>query len=196
MTNAISSITVYAASSRNLAPEYVQTAQDLGRHLAEQGVRIVFGGGRVGLMGALADAALAAGGEVCGILPRFMHAIEWGHEELTELRVVETMHERKQTMIDESDAFVALPGGCGTLEELLEVITWKRLALHGKPIAMLSVAGFYQPLEVMLERTIEEGFMDSRHRRMWDIVDRVEEVLPALASQPEWDASMRDVARP
>lgn len=193
---AIRSVTVYAASSRRVDRVYLDAARDLGRHLAEQGVRIVFGGGRVGLMGALADAALAAGGEVLGVLPRFMHAIEWGHEELTELRVVGSMHERKHTMVREGDAFVALPGGCGTLEELLEVITWKRLALHGKPIAILDVNGYYQPLVAMLEQSIAEGFMDPRHAGMWAVVDSVDALLPALAALPPWDASMRDVARP
>ena len=196
MTRKLQSLCVYAASSRQLGEHYLEAARALGGELARRQIEIVFGGGSVGLMGALADAALAEGGRVVGILPRFMHAVEWGHKGLTEMRLVETMHERKHAMIDAADGFIALPGGCGTLEELFEVITWKRLGLHGKPIAMLNVAGFYDACAAQLERCIEDGFMNAEHGRMWSVVNRVEELLPALEAQPEWDASMRDIARP
>lgn len=186
---------MYAASSRKLAPVYPAAAQALGAALADAGVEIVFGGGKVGLMGALADAALARGGRVVGILPRFMHAVEWGHEELTELRLVDTMHERKHAMAEAADAFVALPGGCGTLEELFEVITWKRLGLHGKPIVMLNIEGFYEHCAALLQRCISDGFMSAVHGEMWGIVDSAEQVLPALSSQRDWDVTMRDRAR-
>lgn len=196
MSHSLRRVCVYAASSRNLDQAYVDAAAELGRALAEASIDVVFGGGRVGLMGAIADAALDAGGRALGVIPQFMRDIEWAHEGLTELYVVETMHERKSLMIELADGFVALPGGCGTLEELFEVITWKRLALHGKPIVMLNTGGYFDPCVEMLERCIREGFMTTAHGAMWGVADEPAQVLDTLRSQPEWDASMRSVARP
>ena len=147
-------------------------------------------------MGALADAALAAGGKLIGILPKFMNDLEWGHKSLTELRLVDDMHHRKRMMIEESDAVVALPGGSGTFEELLEAITWKRLGLFVNPIVIVNVRGFYDPLRDLLERAIAERFMDVRHREMWTFVDRPEDVLPAIRTAPDWSADARSFARP
>lgn len=156
----------------------------------------MYGGGSVGSMGALADAALAAGGKLVGILPKFMNDLEWGHKSLTELRLVDDMHHRKRMMIEESDAVVALPGGSGTFEELLEAITWKRLGLFVNPIVIVNVRGFYDPLRDLLDRAIAERFMDERHRQMWTFVDHPEEVLAAIRSAPEWSAEARSFARP
>jgi uncharacterized protein (TIGR00730 family) len=164
--------------------------------LAEDGITIVYGGGSVGSMGVLADAALAAGGQLIGILPKFMNDLEWGHKSLTELRLVDDMHHRKRMMIEESDAVVALPGGSGTFEELLEAITWKRLGLYVGPIVIVNVRGFYEPLRDLLENAVKERFMDERHRQMWTFVDRPEEVLEAIRSAPEWSAEARTFARP
>lgn len=147
-------------------------------------------------MGALADAALAAGGKLIGILPKFMHDLEWGHKSLTELRLVDDMHHRKRMMIEESDAVVALPGGSGTFEELLEAITWKRLGLYVGPIVIVNVRAFYDPLRQLLENAVKERFMDERHRQMWAFVDRPEEVLGAIRAAAEWSAEARAFARP
>lgn len=148
----------------------------------------------IGSMGALADGALANGGEVVGIIPEFMYDLEWGHPEITELRVVGDMHTRKRDMMDKSDAVIALPGGSGTMEELLEAITWKRLGIYLNPIVLVNLAGFYTPLIQMLNYSIDEHFMDKRHREMWSVVDKVETVPEALRSAPGWDAGNRDFA--
>src|SRR3989442_4553335 len=158
-------VCVYCASSRQSDAAYFEAAASLGRSLAECGVTIVYGGGAVGSMGALADAALAAGGKVVGVLPRFMYDLEWGHPRLTELRLVGDLHERQRLMIEEVDAIVALPGGSGTLEELMEAITWKRLGLHGHPIVLVNVRGFFDPLIAprALHRRALHGPTASRH---------------------------------
>ena len=150
----------------------------------------------MGSMGALADAALAAGGRLVGILPKFMNDLEWGHKSLTELRLVDDMHHRKRMMIEESDAIVALPGGSGTFEELLEAITWKRLGLVVSPIVIVNVRGFYDPLRDLLDRAIAERFMDERHRAMWTFVDSPADVLAAIRAAPEWSSDARAFARP
>jgi uncharacterized protein (TIGR00730 family) len=187
-------VCVYCASSRQSDAVYFDAARRLGQLLGEQRITLVYGGGSVGSMGALADAALAAGGNVVGVLPRFMFDLEWGHRGLTELRLVNDLHERKRLMVDEVDAIVALPGGSGTLEELLEAISWKRLGLHVHPIVMVNVRGFFAPLIDQLELSIRERFMSERHRDIWSIVDSVDDVLPAIRSAPPWDENAREFA--
>src|SRR5262249_41682182 len=189
-------VLVYCASSTQAHPEHYEAARTLGRLLAEQGITIVYGGGSVGSMGALADAALAAGGKLIGVLPRFMDDLEWGHKRLTEMRLVDDMHHRKRMMIEEADAVVALPRGSGACEELLEAITWKRLGLYVNPIVIVNVRGFYDPLRDLLETAIRERFMDERHRDMWTFVDGPERVLEAIRAAPEWSADARAFARP
>ena len=189
-------VCVYCASSTRTDPEHRQAALALGRLLAEGGVTVVCGGGAVGSMGALADGALSAGGRVVGVLPEFMQQLEWSHPRLSELQVVADMHERKRRLLDEVDGVVALPGGCGTLEELLEAITWKRLGLHFAPIVLVNVRGFYDPLVAQLERAIAEGFMDARHGAMWQVVQSPEQVLPALRESPPWPRDARSFAVP
>jgi len=189
-------VCVYCASSTEAHPEYYDAARRLGRLLASHGITIVYGGGSVGAMGALADAALEAGGQLIGILPRFMDDLEWGHRSLTELRIADDIHQRKRWMIEDVDAVVALPGGCGTFEELLEAITWKRLGLYVNPIVIVNVRGFYDPLVALLERAVAERFMDERHRAMWTVVDRPEEVLDAIRRAPAWSSEARRFARP
>lgn len=190
----ITNVCVYCASSTQCDPVFFEVAEQLGRELVNGGMHVVYGGGGVGLMGALADSALAAGGKVVGVLPSFMLDLEWGHKSLTELRVVGGMHERKRMMIEESDAFIALPGGCGTFEELFEAITWKRLGLHTKPILLVNVNGFFDPCVELLERSISECFMDQRHRNMWSVVVSVEDIVQALYNAPPWDESARRFA--
>ena len=180
---------VYCASSRLAHPDYRAAAPRLGEVLAAQGVGIVYGGGAVGSMGALAD-----GGRVTGILPRFMAELEWGHKGLTDLQLVEDLRTRKHMMLTLSQAAIALPGGSGTLEELLEAITLKRLGLYLNPIVLVNTRGFFTPLLEVLTRAVEERFMDPRHLMMWQVVASPEEVPGALASAPAWSAQARDFA--
>lgn len=187
-------ICVYCASSEHVDRSYHDAAAALGRTLASNGCTLVYGGGAVGLMGSLANGALAAGGDVVGVIPRFMTEVEWQHPGVANLEVVEDMRERKHRLLTGSDAVVALPGGCGTLEELFEAMTLKRLALYLKPIVLLDTNGFYAPLERFLEQTIEQRFMNPQHRGLWTRVDRVEEVLPTIRATPDWDANARSYA--
>lgn len=187
-------VCVYCASSRSSHADYRAAAHRLGEVLAAAGLGIVYGGGAVGSMGALADGALAKGGRVIGILPRFMADLEWGHRGLTELELVEDLRVRKHLMLTRSDAAIALPGGSGTLEELLEAITLKRLGLYLKPIVLVNTRGFFAPLLKLLDEAVEERFMDARHLAMWQVVARPEEVPGALAAAPAWSAEARSFA--
>lgn len=180
MAGKVRKVCVFCASSRETGGVYLDAAADLGRLLARSGITVVSGGGSTGCMGALAEGALGAGGRVIGVLPRFMKDLEWAHPGLTELRLVEDLHVRKRIMAREADAFVALPGGSGTLEELIEAISWKRLGLYAHPIVMVNVANFFDPLVELLERAIGERFMDPHHRSMWRVVDGAEDVLEAI----------------
>ncbi len=180
----IRSLCVYCGASARVAQVHRDAAAELGRLLAKAGIRLVFGGGRVGLMGVIADATLQAGGEVVGIIPDHLVRLEVGHASATELIVVRTMHERKQKMADLSDGFAVLPGGLGTLDETFEIITWKQLRLHDKPIVLVDVAGYWKPLAGMVEHMIKEGFVQPAHRRLFGIVDKVEDVIPTLEAMP------------
>lgn len=159
-------VCVFCAASPGTHPVYVDRAAAMGRHLAESKRRLVYGGGRTGLMGALADAALEAGGEVIGIMPRHLVDREVAHTDLTELRVVGSMHERKSLLAELSDGFVAMPGGLGTLEELFEIWTWGQLGLHRKPYGLLQVDGFFTPLLAFLDHAVTTGFIGAEHREM------------------------------
>ncbi len=187
-------VCVYCASSEHSDRVYHDAAQALGRALAEAGCTIVYGGGAVGLMGSLANGALAAGGEVVGIIPRFMTEVEWQHPGLASLEVVEDMRERKHRLLTGSDAVVALPGGCGTLEEWFEALTLKRLGLYFNPMVLVNTNGFYAPLQAFLERMIEQRFMNPQHREMWALVERPEDVLPAIHAMPKWREDARNYA--
>jgi uncharacterized protein (TIGR00730 family) len=158
-------IAVYLGSSHGRQPQFAAAAVLTGRALAEAGMGIVYGGASVGLMGAMADAALAAGGEVIGVIPDGLFAVEVAHQGLTRLEVVRSMHERKARMAELADGFAALPGGLGTLEELLEVLTWQQLRLHGKPIALLDVGGFWDGLLGFVDSLVEHGFVAPASRR-------------------------------
>ncbi len=172
MTRSLRSVAVFCGSNPGLDPTYADTANELGALLAARGIGLVYGGGKVGLMGVVADAVLAGGGTVTGVIPRHLWEKEVGHEGLTELLIVDSMHERKMAMADRSDAFIALPGGVGTFEELFEAITWTQLGIHDKPVGLLDVAGFYGPLLAFLDGTVDAGFLTPGHRTM--IVDAVE----------------------
>jgi uncharacterized protein (TIGR00730 family) len=159
-------VCVFCGSAFGSRPVYAEVARSFGRGLAARGIGVVYGGASVGLMGELADAALAAGGEVIGVIPRSLVAREIAHAGLTELHVVETMHERKALMAELSDAIVALPGGAGTLDELFETLTWRQLGLHAKPIVLLDVDGFFEPLVALADHLVAEGFVRPEFRRV------------------------------
>lgn len=177
-------VTIYCASAANLAPVYTEAASELGRALAKAGATIVTGAGRTGLMGAVADAALAVGGHVTGIIPQFMVERGWHHSGLTELRITADMHERKSTMASLATAAVALPGGIGTFEELMEIITWRQLGLFGGNVVIFNVNNYYGPLLSMLSQAIEQGFMRPDHRNLYTVAESVEEVLKAAFATP------------
>ena len=192
--NQIHSVCVYSASSTKINPVYFKAAEELGSLLAEHHIRLINGAGSIGLMCAVADAVLKNGGEVTGVIPRFMVEQNWHHTGLTELIEVESMHERKQKMANLSDGIVALPGCCGTLEELLEIITWKELGLYLNPIVILNVNGFFDPLLEMLGKAIDENFMRQQHGDIWKVAQTPEEALRLLYETPVWDISIRKFA--
>jgi hypothetical protein len=187
-------VCVYCASSRSCDAVYHDAATRLGRALALAGVTIVFGGGAIGSMGHLADGALAEGGRVIGVLPRFMYDLEWGHPRLSELILVGDLHERKRLMIEEVDAVIALPGGCGTFEELFEAMSWKRLGLFAGPIVLVNTRDYFRPCVELLDSAIRQRFMDERHRAMWSVVAEPEQVLDAIRSAPPWSRDNRRFA--
>ncbi|MFR0691029.1 TIGR00730 family Rossman fold protein [Enterobacterales bacterium AE_CKDN230030158-1A_HGKHYDSX7] len=185
------SICVFCGASPGATPIYQEAAEALGRHLAENGIQLVYGGGAVGLMGMVANAALAAGGEVIGIIPQSLKDAEVGHQGLTRLEVVDGMHARKARMAELSDAFIALPGGLGTLEELFEVWTWGQLGYHGKPLGLLEVNGFFDPLLTFLDHLVQERFVRQPHRDMLQRAASPAELVEALAewkpmAAPKW----------
>jgi uncharacterized protein (TIGR00730 family) len=189
----VNSICVFSGSNRGARPSYTEAAAALGRTLAERGTRVVYGGASVGLMGQVADAALAAGGEVVGVIPQHLVDREVAHEGLTELRITTSMHERKAVMAELADGFVALPGGLGTLEELAEVLTWSQLGLHRKPCGLLDVDGFYAPLLTFLDHTVTERFVSAEHRAIVlsattpsDLLDRLAAWQPPEGETEKW----------
>ena len=187
-------VTVYASSSNGLAPEYYEAAERLGAVLGRAGLGILYGGGGVGLMGAMANRAMAEGAHVHGVIPGFLNTVEHGHAGLSSLEVVSDMRERKERMIDGSDAVIALPGGSGTLEELLEVVTLKRLGRFLGPILMINTNGYYDRLADFLENAVRERFMAGKHLEMWSLVDQPEDTLRALHEAAAWSPEAREFA--
>jgi uncharacterized protein (TIGR00730 family) len=192
--NNINSVCVYCASSTKIDKAYFDAAGRLGRLLGEKNIRLINGAGSIGLMRAVSDATLAAGGKVTGIIPGFMVKQGWQHNGLTELIEVESMHERKRTMAALSDAIIALPGGVGTMEELLEIITWKQLGLYLNPIVILNINGYFDPLLEMLEKAINENFMRRQHGDIWVVAHTPEDAMEAVRRTPVWDESIRKFA--
>ena len=176
------SVCVYCGSSSR--ESHKTAAHNLGETLAQEGIRLVYGGGHVGLMGIAADAALNNNGEVTGIIPQFLKDMEVGHGGCTELIVTETMHERKRRMVELSDAFVILPGGLGTLDETFEILTWRQLRLHDKPIIFVNIDDFWSPLLGLIDSQIAEHYVRAEHRRLYDVVDTVADILPAIKRSP------------
>lgn len=191
----IKRVAVYAASSSQVSSEYIDAAAELGRTLAAEGIEIVYGAGKVGLMGALADAALDAGGKVTGVIPQFMVDNGWCSEKLTNLIVTPDMHTRKEKIVSLADATIALPGGVGTLEELMEIITWKQLGLYANPIVILNTRGYFNPLKEMLERAVEEKFMREIHRNLWSIADTPRQAADLIRNTPQWDTAISKMAQ-
>ncbi|MBL8708169.1 MAG: TIGR00730 family Rossman fold protein [Rhodospirillaceae bacterium] len=181
----ISSLCVYCGSSRGSNPAFAALATELGREMAARGVRLIYGGGRVGLMGICADAVMAGGGEVIGVIPQHLQDREVGHTGLTELKVVDNMHTRKRMMFDYSDAFCVLPGGLGTLEELFEVVTWRQLGIHDKPIIVLNADGYWDRLVAMIDGIIEDGFAQPAVRQFFSVANSVGRLFDLLASPPD-----------
>ncbi|MGO1117806.1 TIGR00730 family Rossman fold protein [Rhodovibrionaceae bacterium A322] len=180
----LKTLCLYCGSASNVDPSYLESARELGRMTGERGVKLVYGGGRVGLMGVAADAALEAGGKVHGIIPQHLNDWEVGHTGLTELEIVETMHERKKRMFDLSDAFVALPGGLGTLDETFELVTWRQLGLHDKPMILVNVNGFWDPLLNLIRHQADSGFLRPEQLAFITPVSSPQEVFQAIAEAP------------
>lgn len=194
LMNQINSVCVYSASSTKIDPVYFTAAETLGRLLTDHHIRLINGAGSIGLMRSVADAVLANGGEVTGVIPHFMVEQGWQHKGLTEMIEVENMHQRKQKMADLSDAIIALPGGCGTLEELLEIITWKQLGLYLNPIVILNTNGYFDPLLTMLQRAVDENFMREQHGAIWHVASTPQEAIDLIHTTPIWDSSIRKFA--
>lgn len=187
-------ITVYSASSGQVPDKYIFAARELGRLMAEGGHTLINGAGRTGLMGACTDACLSAGGQAVGVIPQFMVEQGWQHTGMTRLEITPDMHRRKEIMAEMSDACIALPGGVGTLEELLEIITWKQLGLYLKPIVILNTDGYFNPLLQQLQRAISERFMREQHAAIWHVANTPAEAIELALTTPLWDKSIRKFA--
>lgn len=190
----IKSIAVYCASSNKVRASYVSAAEELGAIFAQNGIRLIYGDGGIGLMAAVAKGVLDAGGEAVGVIPQFMVDQGWNNPRSTQTIVTETMHERKSTICEMSDAMVALPGGIGTFEELLECLTWKQLGLHQNPVVILNTDGYYDRLLACIDLMVDEQMMRPIHKDMYVVVSTPQEVLPAILGGPDWDPSTRRLA--
>lgn len=192
MQSRVRSVCVYCGSSHGVRPSFDEAATRLGQQLAAAGIRLVYGGGAVGLMGVVAQSVLDSGGHVTGIIPDFLDRAEVGKTDLTELIKTETMHDRKAIMAERSDGFVVLPGGLGTLDETFEILTWKQLQLHNKPIVLVNVEGYWDHFVHLVEHQVREGFVRERYLQFFRVVDTVEEVVPALLEDAAAAADQSD----
>jgi uncharacterized protein (TIGR00730 family) len=194
LSTSVKRVTVYASSSNGLADSYYDAASRLGSALGRAGLDIVYGGGGVGLMRRMADSAMAEGAHVHGVIPHFLNTVEHGHDNLSRLEVVEDMRERKHRMIENSDAVVSLPGGSGTLEEVFEVLTLKRLGLFLGPVILVNTNGYFNRFTDFLQHAISERFMSERHLEMWSVVDEPEQVIGAINAATAWTEDARRFA--
>lgn len=183
----IKRVTIYCASSDKVDQKYFEATQKLAKIFVENDIETVFGGGAKGLMGTLASTVIEEGGKIQGIMPRFMKEVEWQHPLVKDFIFTEDMAERKHLLIQNVDAIVALPGGCGTLEELIEVVTLKRLGKFTKPVIVFNQDGFYQSLIDLFDKWIDESFMREEHKNLWTIASKVEDILPCIRNAPPWD---------
>lgn len=188
-------VCIYCASSAKIDKAYFEATEKLARNFAKQNIEVVYGGGATGLMGQLVDTMLENGGKIKGIMPHFMNEVEWAHQGISDFEFTETMHQRKAKFLEGIDAVVALPGGSGTLEELLEAITLKRLGHFTKPIIVLNTKGFYNALQEMLERMVSENFMHEKHLEMYHFVNEPEQVLDAIRNSKPWNNDAINFAR-
>lgn len=193
-SNMVKSVCVYSASSSQIHDKYFDAAYRLGKVLGQAGITCVNGGSNKGLMKVVSHSTMEHGGKAVGVIPSFMIDEGWENRELNELIITDSMHERKETMAKLADAVVALPGGCGTLEELLEIITWKQLGLFVNPVIILNFDGFYNPLIEMLDKAVSENFMREVHREMFTVVDKPEDVLTAIKNARRWSETPRKFA--
>jgi len=182
-------ICVYCASSAKIDKSYFDATEQLAKYFVQHNIEVVYGGGASGLMGKLADTILAHGGKIKGIMPKFMNEVEWAHKKVVDFEFTETMHERKSKFLEGIDGLVTLPGGSGTLEELLEAITLKRLGRFTKPIVILNTNGFYNHLDQMLQICVAQNFMHKKHLQMWEFVNEPEEVINAIKNSTHWDSN-------
>ena len=187
-------ICVYCSSSAKIDKSYFKATEKLAKEFVKNNVEVVFGGGAIGLMGKLADTIIENKGKIKGIMPRFMNEVEWAHKKVEDFELTDTMHERKAKFLENIDGLVALPGGSGTLEELLEAITLKRLGQFTKPIVILNTNGYYEPLKQMLEKCVNEKFMHKKHLEIWSFVEEPEEVLEKIKTSKSWDANAIEFA--
>lgn len=183
----IRSLCVYCGSSDRGSPAHHEAAERLGEAMARAGIRLVYGGGRIGMMGRIADAVLQAGGEVVGIIPKFLEQVEVGHSGVTQLIVTENMHDRKQTMAELSDAFLIMPGGLGTLDETFEILTWKQLGLHEKPVIVADIGGYWRHLVDLIDHMIAENYAKPENRALFQVIGSIDDLLPALSAMPAYD---------
>ena len=181
---AIRSLAVFCGSRVGINPAYAEAGRALGRGLGQAGIRLVFGGGRIGIMGVVADATLAAGGSVLGVIPEFLTQWEVAHTNVTEMVVTDSMHSRKRRLYEESDAFLIMPGGLGTFDEAFEIITWRQLRLHNKPILLCNIAGWVEPLVATIDHAIQQGFADPACRALFEVIEGVPAVLERLKTLP------------
>ena len=187
-------ICVYCSSSAKIDKSYFKATEKLAKEFVKNNVEVVFGGGAIGLMGKLADTIIENKGKIKGIMPRFMNEVEWAHKKVEDFELTDTMHERKAKFLQNIDGLVALPGGSGTLEELLEAITLKRLGQFTKPIVILNTNGYYEPLKQMLEKCVNEKFMHKKHLEIWSFVEEPEEVLEKINTSKNWGANAIEFA--
>jgi hypothetical protein len=180
-------ICVYCSSSAKIDKSYFDATEKLAKEFIKHNIEVIYGGGAIGLMGKLADTIIENNGRIKGIMPQFMNEVEWAHKKVENFEFTETMHERKAKFLENIDGLVALPGGSGTLEELLEAITMKRLGQFTKPIVILNTNGFYEPLKQMFKKCIDEKFMHEKHSEMWTFVEEPEEIIERIISSPKWD---------
>jgi len=185
----ISKVCVFCASSKKVDTKYFNITKQVANEFVDNNITTVYGGGAVGLMGTLADTVIEKKGKIIGIIPEFMMNVEWGHKNIPDLIIVKDMHERKRKLIEDIDAVLILPGGSGTLEETMEVITLKRLGLFTKPIVFLNTDGFYDSLFELFEKMIDEKFMREEHRKIWTSVNTPDEIISAMENAPKWDSS-------
>ncbi len=186
----IKSLCVYCGSARGNSPTFAAVAQELGRSMAERGIGLVYGGARIGIMGEVADAVMRNGGRAIGVIPQHLQESEVGHHGITELKVVDSMHTRKKLMFDISDAFAVLPGGLGTLDEFFEILTWRQLALHDKPVALVNIDGYWDPLLGLVDQVIGRGFARDTIRQHYSVVNSIGRLFDILAAPT--DTAERD----